>query len=310
MQAVNFLLVDELLQGQDEGFSAIDYSHPEDSPDRQFYLHCVLLFLVGDYPGMGKMTNMVHSGYSACHWCNHRFGHHSAGHNVALDNRRHLPRSHRLRVDPRFGAPCLFDNAPPPLRRTHSATASAAREVEQLEGTDRDKMVKDTGVRGVCMFSSLRLFDICGDCLPDMMHILKDLWQHYFIPYFKGEVKPAIPKLPRTTFTRKGTIYNYDAEELQRRKEKHQAAMEVYNNTLKVTFLLFLAYRYCNIIAILWTHNHFMHYLYCMIFVYCNNTYSLLHDFFLTFLCALLFLMLSSGAFGLAAVRGGHAAGR
>ena len=237
MQALSFLLVDELLQGENEGFPTVDYSLASDAVRRHFYLHCVLLFLVGDYPGMGKMANMVHSGYSACHWCEHRFGYHSAGHNVALGNRCHLPSSSPLRVDPRFGSHCLFAEAPPPLRRTHAKTVAAAREIELLQGSSRDAIVKATGVRGLCLFVFLFLFDIIADCLPDMMHILKDLWQHYFVPYFKGEVTPKVPQPQSTTYVRQKKTYNHSPEELQLRQQKYDKAKEVHNETLKVLAL-------------------------------------------------------------------------
>ena len=247
MQALNFLLVDDLLQGQNEGFPITDYSRAPGADGRQFSLRCVLLFLVGDYPGIGKLTNMVHAGYSACHWCKHSFTFHSTGHNVAMDNRRHLPQSHPLRDDARFGPPCLFEESPPPSKRTHAKTVNAAREVERLGGSEREKKVKATGVRGESLFALLKLFNIIADCLPDMMHILKNLWQRYFLPYFKGEVQPAVPQPPSATYTRKKQIRHYSPADQAERTRKYQEKLSVYNETMKVGALHFLLHDYCTI---------------------------------------------------------------
>lgn len=54
-------LTDDLLNAQNQGYKITDHSKPEDSV-RAFYLKVVLLFIVGDYPGQGKLSNFIHSG--------------------------------------------------------------------------------------------------------------------------------------------------------------------------------------------------------------------------------------------------------
>jgi hypothetical protein len=234
LQAVTFLLVDDLLQGQEEGYRMIDHSLPLGSPDRVFYMRCVLLFMVGDYPGQGKLANMLHSGKQGCHWCMQRFEHHCPGHNVALGNRRHLPAHNSLRDDPRFGAPCRPDEHPTPPLRAHAQTLATGKEIESTTGTERSRKEKSTGIYGFCFFAFLFLFDVVWDFMPDMMHIIKDLWQGYFIPYFKGDVEPATPKAPSRTYKRGRQVRHYTLEEMENRTQKHQLAVDRHEKIMRV----------------------------------------------------------------------------
>jgi hypothetical protein len=68
IQCVLLVLVDELLHGQDTGFNIRDFSRHVDDPEHNFMLKVILLFFMGDYPGQGKVANMKHSGFRACHW--------------------------------------------------------------------------------------------------------------------------------------------------------------------------------------------------------------------------------------------------
>jgi hypothetical protein len=54
MTAFMTLFVDEILWGKTDGFRIVDHTKVLDDPDRVFWLKTVLLFWVGDYPGVGK----------------------------------------------------------------------------------------------------------------------------------------------------------------------------------------------------------------------------------------------------------------
>lgn len=62
------VLVDDLLFWED-GQQVVDYSMDPADPRRIFLLHVLLLFWVGDYPGLAEATNFSHQGHHACHWC-------------------------------------------------------------------------------------------------------------------------------------------------------------------------------------------------------------------------------------------------
>ena len=112
MRAFMTVFVDELLWGETDGFTTVDHSKPLGDPDRVFQLKVILLFWVGDYPGLAKCAAMKHAGAHACHWCKGFFYPHSPGHNVCIHNRRYLRKNHPYRKDPRWN--CQEPRDPPP----------------------------------------------------------------------------------------------------------------------------------------------------------------------------------------------------
>jgi hypothetical protein len=172
MHAFMTVFVDELLWGETDGFRTVDHSKPNDDPDHIFWLMVILLFWVGDYPGMGKCAAMKHSGAHGCHWCDGFFFPHSTGHNVCIHNRRHLRPNHPFRHDAAtWGSTELRT---PPNNRTHADVKAKAQEIHDMEyGTARDKKQSNTGIDGFCLFMMLAMFDVVWDMLPDMMHITK-----------------------------------------------------------------------------------------------------------------------------------------
>ena len=105
MHAFMTVFTDELLWGETDGFRTVDHSKDVSDPERVFWLKVVLLFWVGDYPGLGKCAAMKHAGAHGCHWCEGFFYAHSPGHNVCIHNRRNLRANHPYRTDNRWGPP-------------------------------------------------------------------------------------------------------------------------------------------------------------------------------------------------------------
>jgi hypothetical protein len=171
MDAFMTVFVDELLWGETDGFRTVDHSKDPDDPDRVFWLKCILLFWVGDYPGLAKCSNFKHSGFYGCHWCKGYFFSHSAGHNVCIHNRKNLRPNHPYRTDARWGAP--ETRAPTPLR-TKEEVEDQSREIsDMVEGPEKARKQAATGINGFCLLLLLGMFDIVWDMLPDMMHITK-----------------------------------------------------------------------------------------------------------------------------------------
>jgi hypothetical protein len=172
MHAFMTVFVDECLWGETEGFRIVDHSKAPTDPQRVFWLKVLLLFWVGDYPGLGKCASMKHIGAYGCHWCKGYFYPHSSGHNVCIYNRRHLRPNHPYRQDRRWGPPETRDA--PPLR-TAAEVEALSREISDMEeeSTEQVRRQKATGIDGFCMLVMLSMFDIIWDMLPDMMHITK-----------------------------------------------------------------------------------------------------------------------------------------
>ena len=130
----------------------------------------ILLFWVGDYPGMGKCAAMKHAGAHGCHWCEGYFYPHSPGHNVCIHNRRNLRTNHPFRHDrDKWGS---TETRLPFKNRTHDGIKTKAQEIHDMDdGPDRDRLQSTTGIDGFCLFMLLTLFDMVWDMMPDMMHI-------------------------------------------------------------------------------------------------------------------------------------------
>ena len=231
--ALHQLLVDNFLVGQDTGFPTTDHSKPRGHHERIFWMKVVLLFIIGDYPGLGKMANMLHSGRFGCHWCMHSFNTYTPGNLVALGNRRHCPQTHPIRKDHRFDQE---EERLAPKTRTHSATTAKAQEIEDFVGTKKGKetLQKTSGIYGVNLFSLLLLFDVIWDMLPDMMHNLKGLWERWLMPAFKGEKLTSPPTKPLMTYIHRGKSYEYTAEEQKQRKAAYALKKKRYVETKRV----------------------------------------------------------------------------
>ena len=170
------VLVDELLWGETDGFRIVDHSKGLDDPDRVFQLKVILLFWVGDYPGLAKCASMKHAGAYACHWCKGYFYPHSPGHNVCIHNRRYLRQNHPYRKDLRWD---YQETRDPPDLRTTDEIESLSREISAMkEGPDTERKKKLSGIDGFCLLQQLHMFDIVWDMLPDMMHITKGALIH------------------------------------------------------------------------------------------------------------------------------------
>jgi hypothetical protein len=226
IQCVLLLLVDELLHGQDTGFNIRDFSRPADDPAHNFMLKVILLFFMGDYPGQGKVANMLHSGFKACHWCHHYFETHSRGHNVARGTRQHLPTDDAYRRDDSFhGPPEIRD---PPATRTSAEVCAKADELAGFKGAELKRQQKACGVYGSCILRVLDMFDLIWDITGDMMHLMKAMWGARMLPMLKGnfvQAKPLKPEMTRADGDG-GQVAYTDAEKADRKIAYDRAKLE------------------------------------------------------------------------------------
>jgi hypothetical protein len=59
-------MVDDLLRGQNDGYPINDHSLPESR--RAFTCKIILLYIIGDYPGQGKLCGFSHMGTFIVHY--------------------------------------------------------------------------------------------------------------------------------------------------------------------------------------------------------------------------------------------------
>ena len=157
--------------------------------------------IVGDLPATGLVTGFSHQGFAGCHWC------YSEAVNTDLlrmtwgNFRRELPDDHPFRTS------TLFDeneNGAPSVNRSDAACIRAGILSDRLRGRQRSAHVKKTGISTYCVLSMLYLFSIVWDIMPDMMHIIKGLFNTHLIPMLKGERDISAIKIPKAAEDRAG----------------------------------------------------------------------------------------------------------
>ncbi len=212
------LVVNELKIGETAGYRMHDFSKTPSDPSFTFYLKVVLMTIIGDYPGTGKVTRMHHSGFRACHWCWHRFDTINTGHQCAIHYRQHLSFSDSYRSHYAFGD---HEHAAPPAPRMHNEYIGIARKLEDAVRAGKSKTYieheqRRNGIIGLSFLTYLQHFNIIWDVLPCYMHIAKGLWHKWIIPMTKGTLieRNKKPLPPQTTRTVAGETVKYSAPEM------------------------------------------------------------------------------------------------
>jgi hypothetical protein len=213
LRGVMMLVTEDLEEGYNVGYPCMDSSLELSDPDRTFYCRCVLLFLCGDYPALGKLTGFSHQGEHGCHWCQASFPKDMALHvHVHNNHRLYLSSDHQARSSVGFAAP---ETRRPPRARTHNASI---RSVLLKPGA--------LGLTYDCPLYHLPCFNLVNDVLPDMMHC-----NHYIkstlLPVLKGSKLPAPPTLFAVNLRRKVSA-----------QESKQRARENRSRTLRHGYCL------------------------------------------------------------------------
>lgn len=238
-------MVEDFLTAQNEGIAVRDHSLPESNPQRDFMMKCILLYWIGDYPGQAKVCNQKHAGRCTCHWCLQKFkkGLGTTGSNYATNARRELPPNHPIRSNRAFGVDekDAAENQPAEQRTSAEVQQIGAR-INFQDDVDLDneekKAIKDvieaTGINGYCIFALLFMFDVVWDFAPDMMHIMKDIWQDHLLPLFKG-ADGAKPKKPNMTKLTDAAGDPLDKNTIKQKKAKFKTRVTLWEAIVLVT---------------------------------------------------------------------------
>ena len=238
LEPAMLMLTDELLHAQTTGFRIRNFSKLSSDPGHIFWVKSILLYITGDYPGLGKATCFKHSGFRACHWCWHRFDTHTDGHMCAVDYRKHLAMNDPMRTNPLFGPE---EHATPPAHRTHAEYLEYVAKIEVAVNEGKSKTYiqceqKRYGILGRSALTYLSMFNIIWDALPDMMHITGGIWGKWLIPMFKGELiarnKP--PKPPAKEHIVKKKIIQYTQSEMLIRNHSYELKRRRWEEVDKV----------------------------------------------------------------------------
>ena len=183
--------VEEIRHGYRVGHPVRDHSLPVDSPDRDFLQHSCLLFGGGDNPGQAKLAAQTRAGFMACPHCFQYFekilG--TSGCHCAINNRAATPRDHPVRDDRRLGSDSANParNEPPKLRTHEEEVQLGLYMYNYGSGTriseeEYERLKKESGRRGFCVFALIDMFNTVEDFLLDWMHIMKGV-SPLFISY-------------------------------------------------------------------------------------------------------------------------------
>lgn len=157
-----------------------------------------------------------HQGYYACHWCWDK-SKYRVNRQVYAEFKRYLPpgypgRGARTRTAPR--------------QRTHDETVRIGRKCDRHErdgGVNAKHPRHKTGITRWCPLAILPFFNLIRDILPDMMHIIKGVFDGHFIPLFKGNRSLSVPVFKSKLPTSKNGPANETPAGFGKRKAAYQA---------------------------------------------------------------------------------------
>jgi hypothetical protein len=132
------------------------------------------------------------------------------------------------------------------------------------KGPARTKERKKTGIQNCTIFAMLHMFNIVKDFLPDVMHILKGLWNAWFLLMMKGKKEVAAPKAPSKTYKKNDKVMKYTAEQMvvrnaayQIKKARYALTMQVHRTHVNVYF---------GVLFLLLLHKHAISYYYTLFY--------------------------------------------
>lgn len=183
------VLVDDLLAAYNTGITVCDSTLALADLDYVFQCRVMLLYWTGDYPAQALVSG-THS--KTCHWCRHKSRHApEINRRCWCDYRRYLPEDHELRAHGAFGLP---EGLPPPEHRSHAGFVEDALANVRHRGLKKDAPYKSTGVKSLSPLAALPMFDLVWDVLPDMMHVVPNIWKAHVFQMFMGKRNPAQPR--------------------------------------------------------------------------------------------------------------------
>jgi hypothetical protein len=195
LAAITLVMTDELLHLYDTGVMVVDHSLPFDDVTRVFRLFVILLYWIGDYPGIAEAAGTTASGGHCCHWCKQFFAwDYALNKTCHCEFRPFLPLEDPLRrANCGWGAECDWEV---PFR-THQGMCEDAEESEAFEGSFNSSHHPRfrSHVCFVCPLAFLPMWDMVWDFLADFMHILEGYFKRHMIEVMKGKRYPSRPHL-------------------------------------------------------------------------------------------------------------------
>jgi hypothetical protein len=115
------------------------------------------------------------------------------------------------------------DAAPAP--RTNDETYAQSVEAEEYCGFANAHPKEEHGINGWCVLHLAPMFDIIWDVCPDMMHVLKNFFDRFFVALPSGERIPNVQKsFKKPTRTKKESDDEFAAQERKFEKETERYA--------------------------------------------------------------------------------------
>ena len=221
LQAVLYLLTDDLLIGQEQGYRAIDMSRALGTPGRQFYCKVCLLFCVGDYPAQAVLSGFKHKGHAFCHWCE--------AHSVALSGvkrenclfrtARQLPAGHEGRLATGDWA---GEDDEAPAARTSDGVKRSYTENAAYAGPTKGRPNIKSGIKHVCPLVYLFQLNIIWDVLPDWTHVGMGIMKSHLFPLFSKNRRAKTPKALPMVHKVKGKQVAYSDAEIADRTKRNK----------------------------------------------------------------------------------------
>jgi len=222
LTAITLVMTDELLHLYETGVMVVDHALPLDDVTRVFRLFVILLYWIGDYPGIGEAAGTMSSGGRCCHWCKQHFPFNYALHRTQhCEFRPFLPMGDPLRKANR-AADCDWEV---PLR-THQQMCEDAEASEAFEGAYNAAAHPrfQSGVSYVCPLAYLPMWDMVWDFLADFMHILEGYIKRHMLEVMKGGRYPAPPALVPEDANTARSIRRYPQYNARSMHHSHQPA--------------------------------------------------------------------------------------
>lgn len=117
----------------------------------------------------------------------------------------------------------------PPDPRTHQESYDQGLQAEEYFGADKKHPRHTHGINGWCVLGLVPLFDIIWDVCPDLMHILKNMFERLFIELPSGDRAPNTSKKFNPPKQKK----NETAAQLQTRQLKFESEVSRHKEASK-----------------------------------------------------------------------------
>jgi len=133
---------------------------------------------------------------------------------------------------PIWGQP---EDRPTPAVRTHDTAYTQSLAARDHEGYANAHPKHTTGINGWCVLGMVPMFNVIWDVCPDLMHVVKNLFDRMIIPLFSGERFPSAPT-KNVKPSSNDTNYRKLFEEWEIQQKKYTVCTQCQHNHIIRTF--------------------------------------------------------------------------